>query len=1148
MFSSSAPTTTFEPFVDEAILDPEKDPNELRIGLARGRNLQAVDSGLLGSTSDPRVRFVVALKESDKKPAKKEVSVKSRVKQLTLNPVWNEILTMKLKKSKIAAKTLTAYVEDWDEITDADPMGSFEISLTEDQQVVPMQWYSCGTGEIQMTLQWWYNPDVEKFEPFKDKSWDPTKIPRPPNELKLGIFRAKGLIADDGATSDPRVRAKLLPPESGAPQQTDFEQEVTTESRTKTLRPLWKQVIVLDAHPPTEAKSPADFPVVELVVEDVDTFGDPTPLGKVTVPLSKLANNDVLGVKWYAMETGALELCAHWWYNRDKDPHADEPHKNENIFSYLVPDFIEDAIEEVVQAGERTFYDIMNTMVLIADLYELSQEWKQCVDSISVVVGLVPTVNNAISEAEEIASLFIKILASATGNPAAILNLLYTGYKSLENSKHLFKLYDESGRFVAAMLSIEHFVIVVMDAIKRGYKFYQCHFAKMDKVERKDARALAKKKGHAFDFEPEWASRDDLYDGVKPNVIYVGLSRARDLVAKDKYVIMEGGTSDPFINFKLYAGDSTLEKTSQTCLRTVKPQWNEDFEFEVVPPDDQDILLKTLFGDDDDDDPDAVNDPDKKKDVVIPDLRPPKEEDEKFDYHDRVGNPPTRQAPKEVAAKTQQNQWRLVCDLEDADITSSSDSMGQVAIDLLPLRNHKLQRKWHTVQRKPAPDPDDDAKLKKSKMSYLWDTGDDDDDDGEVSGEVEVLLRWLYEPERDTWQPFQDLDEAPKLYNELRIGLFRARNLPAMDDDTSDPTMSFSIVPNGRVVDESGKPFKSKPHVSETKYKTLCPVWKQIINIRGGPWGTARKPSQFTLKISCMDHDLFSASDAMGTCDVPLEDLVGGKVLGKWFPLELPGAQQEEQAEVFLFLQLAYNDQPEKKRVRPLACFACTGLFGAPPAAETFDGRDLAPVVTEQQLTMTPATVRQAQSNALVLRDNLRADHAMFHNLVDTCRNFLGDPTNKARCLALAEGLRTAVEANRANAAAKSLRICRANLNRFACRVALRLPSGFFASDRRRPPLLSLSAWRRGFFVKARPIGAPDSAENNDGKDNNGSDIKQEDVKPSFTKTKKASFSATSEFMDGLQSIVAEIVNVTELCVVLVFSLTCCTGTTICRA
>lgn len=848
--------------------------------------------------------------------------------------------------------------------------------------------------------------------------------------------------------------------------------------------------------------------------------------------------------------------------------------------------------------------------ILIADLYEISQEWKLCVDAISVIVGLTPTVNDAISEAQDIASIFIKILAAATGNPAAILHLLYTGYKVLNNSKHLFKLYDESGRFVESMLVIEHFVLVVMDVIKRGYNFYKLHFGNMEKKERSDARKLAKEKGQKFKFEPEWSKREDHYPDQKPNTLYIGLSRARDLAVKDHYIMMRGGTSDPRAVFKLNTPAGKKVKKSSTKLRTLKPQWNEEFKFDLVPPDESQILSKMLFSgtEEEQEEEETAKDPDKAtkpEDVEIPDLRPKKEDDDMKpeeaaapaeDPKGRRGKPLRRHVPEDVKAKRQLKEWQLVCDLEDVDLTSSSESLGRVTIDLLPLRNHKLSRTWHLLKKKPKyaekatkkvtdknhaskkhdtenkndgkkdDGKKDDGTKKDEEEDYqsfsVWD--DDGDDDGKISGDVELLLRWVYEPDADDWQPpFCVLDPGtPATYNEVRIGLFRARNLPAMDDnvltaDSSDPTFKFSIEPNFPV-EGAAKP---KLYVSSTKYQTLFPVFKEVITIRGGPWGLegTEKVDDYKLSIACEDHDTLSASDPMGTCDVPLKDLVDGKVMRKWFHLELPegvvpvNAEDIKKAgsppaEVELFLQLAYNPNPPEPRRVPQSP-ACLGWCGAPPQPELFDGLEAAPCIVDDASTLALPTssamhcstdeVLQAQRNALVLARNLGTHHKLLTQLVADYRSFLTNPRTRQTCANLATSLGAALDENQKAAAGRSLRTARANNGRFPLRVTIHLPIGFSLAGRARTVAssrLCSSVWNTGYlavkWTKRAPLGAPPSADGDDGSKKKKK-VDQDEVPPSIKKTRKTSANAASDFMSslesGLLSLVQDIVNVTEL-------------------
>lgn len=422
--ASGAKKDNFDPLAEEDDLDSEKEPNELRIALCRARNLRAADHELFGPTSDPRVRFVIQGTEM-----KKEPSAKSKVIKNQLNPVWDEVLTIKFKASKAGRKPLlTAYVEDWDMVGEADCLGQFVLPLDEkfaDHRVVPKKWYELddskdmtkkATGAVEASFQWWYNPDVEVFSPFKEelkKFHDPTVIPRPPNELRVGVFRAKGVVADDmpvmgggAATSDPRVTLTVRRPkkaadmpkppphmhpkvDDGSEEKKSGDDEATqdedvpfdvahqTAKCSATLRPVWKEMVAIEqVKPPVDkAKSADDFPELDVVIEDVDLTGPPTFLGQVSFNLGPFANQKVSKLKWYPLDdnpdlntkkykiTGSIELTIHWTYNKSIDPHGDEPRKNESLLSYLTPDFLEDAIESVVKSGQELFYDIMNTMV-----------------------------------------------------------------------------------------------------------------------------------------------------------------------------------------------------------------------------------------------------------------------------------------------------------------------------------------------------------------------------------------------------------------------------------------------------------------------------------------------------------------------------------------------------------------------------------------------------------------------------------------------------------------------------------------------------------------------------------------------------------------------------------------------------------------
>ena len=90
----------------------------------------------------------------------------------------------------------------------------------------------------------------------------------------------------------------------------------------------------------------------------------------------------------------------------------------------------------------------------------------------------------------------------------------------------------------------------------------------------------------------------------------------------------------------------------------------------------------------------------------------------------------------------------LCVEVEDVDTLSSADAMGGFSVPLLPLADHLVVTQWHALER---------MNLK-----------------GEVSGELELVLQWRYNPDLD-YDPFGDPDEHPgKDPNELRVAVVQA--------------------------------------------------------------------------------------------------------------------------------------------------------------------------------------------------------------------------------------------------------------------------------------------------------------------------------------------------------------------------------------
>ena len=192
------------------------------------------------------------------------------------------------------------------------------------------------------------------------------------------------------------------------------------------------------------------------------------------------------------------------------------------------------------------------------------------------------------------------------------------------------------------------------------------------------------------------------------------------------------------------------------------------------------------------------------------------------------------------------------CVVEDYDAVSSADFMGDVTVALSELPPQKVVRRWHSL--------------------------------GEDKGEVELVLQWCYDADRD-FEAFPEIDESGKMPNELCVGVFRARNLAVKDKGivgkgSSDPYVKLKV---------AGTTLERRTKVKKT---TLDPVWKELFIL---PLSSERPPDKPTpqLEVSCWDHDTVSGDDAMGTATLDLSKWTSlAKRTGEkvWLPLEGEGA------------------------------------------------------------------------------------------------------------------------------------------------------------------------------------------------------------------------------------------------------------------
>ena len=295
----------------------DKPPNELRIALAKGRDLSVKDKPVLWGegTSDPRVTFSLQVLGNDKA----ETPLKpwhSRAKKKTLNPTWNETYTYALPPPEEGQPgwVLTATCEDVDGMSSADFMGKVDIeleSILKEPKRRSRQWHKLGavdgkssnvTGELDVVVQWRYNPALD-FDPWcvphrlrhrrefntrrLDEEKDPKHADKEPNELRIALVQGRSLAVKDKAvlygagSSDPRVRFKVTGTK---------DLHCTSKCIKKSLDPSWRETFSLPLTKDySEDEKPIDFgingPILEVTCEDVDTVSSADFMGELNLPV-----------------------------------------------------------------------------------------------------------------------------------------------------------------------------------------------------------------------------------------------------------------------------------------------------------------------------------------------------------------------------------------------------------------------------------------------------------------------------------------------------------------------------------------------------------------------------------------------------------------------------------------------------------------------------------------------------------------------------------------------------------------------------------------------------------------------------------------------------------------------------------------------
>ena len=825
-------------------------PNELCIALVRARALVAADVSMLGaSTSDPMVTFEVD----------GEVAMSQCIKK-NLNPIWREKFSIPLHhfNSPIDGHsfTLRATVEDVDLLGANDFLGrTLPIDITTlNKRWSKPTWYPLvdeddkmdkkkPRGAIELACRLRHNADliepplipaateVDDLEPESEEN-----MAKEPNELRLTLWRARELQVMDksmfggGGSSDPLVRFNVV------------HEAVASEAKKKSLNPEWNQSWKLKADAPDG--------ILEVIMEDVDDYSGNDFMGKVIIPLNKMLKKRQPLRRWFRMgdkngkragpSRGDVDLQLRWCHN----PSLVEPEEALTPEQALRPPKGE---RKATKGKPRN--ELLVTVVQARNLPVMDKNLFSAGGSSD------PYFTLTVADGGDRAKTTVK---KRNLNPVYKETFKLACPQDLDASVEiLVEDYDVAGEndFMGKVV-IPLAPMAAGNAHRAWYTLGDEKTGRPDGVQMRGQVELVLRWKHNPDFaegEPLEEVDGDEYPDKKPNELRIGLIRARKLPVMDKSLLGGKGSSDPIVTIRV----GGHEHVSPLKKKTLAPRWNWRCCIPAVNP--KNVLLETTSGAD-------VGEGGKKKKKKKKKDKKRKKKD-KSDSREEVKAEAEPEAAPAAAEPAVHNHDGLECVklsdsdadfhieiiVDDWDAASGNDFMGRLVIPIKPLKHKRAVRQWYTL----APEATGDT---------LW-------PDLEMCGEVELLLKWWYNPALD----YSDLEDPnaedlhpDKFPNEMKIALLSARNLLVMDKNmftgkgTSDPVVKFSI----------GTASKT----SSVKYKELEPEWNERFLLPADHLSTE-------IDVLVEDVDALSANDFMGHVKIPLAQLANKKPIHAWYPL-----------------------------------------------------------------------------------------------------------------------------------------------------------------------------------------------------------------------------------------------------------------------
>ena len=919
----------------------DKPPNNLQIAVIAARGLKIMDTNMFskGGSSDPLVKINVGDRE-----------LKTTVQKKTTAPVWDERFEVPLRAED--ATTLRLTVEDWDFSSGNDEIGHVEIALQPlaDKQEV-RKWHMLTdaqsgqvgeAGEVECALRHSYSAALDRqFFTDEDTSG------KPPNELqvaliagrKLKIMDTANMFSKGGGSTD--ALAKF----------TVGGKEFSTEVQMKNCNPIWNETFeaVLRAEDVAEVKT------LRVHVEDWDRASGNDALGYVDVALAPLSDRTVLR-KWHVLtdattgkagDCGEIEIALRHRFNPDhesvffEEPDELEKPANELRIAVVAARNLKEMDKSMfskngssdpiikLSVEKREFktavqrkttnpvynetFDVYLPADSLTDASVLSvqvDDWDMASanDPIGhVVIPLAPLADRQLvrrwhpltdAETGELGAGEVELVLRHWHNPA------------LEYFTEA-DLYPEREPNLLRVAIIRGSNLRIMDT-----NMFSKGGASDPRVDLRVGDREAKSSTQKKTINPQWNEVLELPVDVAPG-----------LELELRVVDIDDVSSADFMGRATIALDPLADKhVERRTLQLLDEDGGsgENGELEVT--------LRWVYSTEvhgeyfTEYDDELTRAPNELKIALVQARNLPIMDRAMLGFGKGGSSDPEvvfsvgeQTVKSTVKKKSLSPVWRevftipnvvlggkqspiLTVTVQDVDLASGADFMGCVRIPLIDMHSGTLKRAWWPLEDEDADEDDIDVRPETPAEGAAGTA----EGDAATRGEVELVLRWVYNPELEVHVADDDPTTRPP--NSLCIVLGQARDLIARDRKLFGGTPSSDPIVR---ITATGVGAKAQSVTSTTKMKTLSPIWNErfVMRLRAADVGLHGN-SKAMLSVVVEDWDVLG-NDFLGEVCIPLDGLLDKHTERQWFPLGKEGGLEddEERGEVLLNLKWVFDPQ-----------------------------------------------------------------------------------------------------------------------------------------------------------------------------------------------------------------------------------------------